>query len=194
VQTLTRWLAGDDTPPGLALRTRIDGDRLALELLYDETWASRVAQHAPVAILAVPAMDRGKDDVIPVVWERIEPGFFRATATLEPGRLVRGAVRVGATSVPFGPLTAGGSAEWSFEAERVQELRQLSMRSGGKERLDLASIWNEPRALNYRTVRGWLLAAFLVMVLVDAALSQLDVSLIPSRATTGRGKNKPARP
>ena len=84
--------------------------------------------------------------------------------------------------------------EWSFEAERIQELRQLSKRSGGTERFDLASVWNAPRAVNYRTIRGWLLAAFLVMVLVDAALTQLDVWLIPSRATTRRGKNKPERP
>ena len=193
VQTLTRWLAGDDTPPGLALRTRLEGERLTLELLYDDSWTSRVAQTAPVAMLATPGVDRSKDDVRPLVWERIEPGFFRASAILEPGRRVRGVVRVGATTLPFGPLAAGGSAEWSFEQEPVQELRQLSVRSGGVERLDLASIWDAPRAVNHRAVRGWLLAVLLGLLLVDAALSQLDVSLIPARATTGRGKNKPAR-
>jgi len=46
-QTLARWLSGDDTPPGVALRTTIEGDQLALELLYDETWNARIAQAAP---------------------------------------------------------------------------------------------------------------------------------------------------
>ncbi|MDF3058208.1 MAG: hypothetical protein K0R17_2423 [Rariglobus sp.] len=185
VQTLTRWLAGEDTPPGMALRTRVDGDRLALELLYDDTWAARVAQTPPVAMLAVSGADRSKDEVRPLVWERIEPGRFQASAMLEPDRRVRGVVRVGAAALPFGPLAPGGSAEWSFEAERVQELRHLSMRSGGVERLDLASIWDAPRAVNYRGIRGWLLVAWLVLLLTDAALTQLDVSLLPRRRSGG---------
>jgi hypothetical protein len=181
VQTLTRWLAGEDTPTGMALRTHLDGERLTLDLLYDDTWTARVAQTAPVAMLAVSGTDRSKDDVRPLVWERIEPGLFRASALLDPGHRVRGVVRVGSATLPFGPLAPGGSAEWSFEAARVQELRQLSARSGGVERLNLASIWDAPRAVNYRGIRGWLLVLWLVLLLADAALTQLDVSLLPRR-------------
>lgn len=181
VQTLSRWLVGEDAPPGLALRTRLEGDRLTLELLYDETWATRVAEAAPVALLAWSGADRSKDEVRPLVWERIEPGRFQASAMLEPGRRVRGVVRLGSAALPFGPLAPSGSAEWGFEQERVQELRQLSMRSGGVDRLNLASIWDAPRPVNHRGVRGWLLAAWLVLLLIDAALTQLDVSLLPRR-------------
>lgn len=181
VQTLTRWLAGEDTPAGMALRTRLEGDRLTLELLYDDTWTSRVAQSAPVALLSMSGVSSSKDDVKPLVWERIEPGHFRATAQLESGRRVRGVVRVGAATLPFGPLVPSGSAEWSFDNDRVQELRQLSKRSGGVERLDLASIWDAPRAVNFRSMRLWLLIAWLVLLVADAALTQLDISLLPKR-------------
>ena len=100
---------------------------------------------------------------------------------LEPGRRVRGVVRVGAATLPFGPLTPGGSAEWSFAPERVAELKQLSARSGGVERLDLASAWDAPRAVNYRGVRGWLVIGWLGLLVIDAALTQLDVSLLGRR-------------
>ena len=33
-------------------------------------------------------------DLLPLIWEKIEPGRFRATAELAPGKLARGAVRV----------------------------------------------------------------------------------------------------
>ncbi len=52
VQTLSRWLAGEDAPPGLPLGADLDGERLALELLYNETWNARIAQRPPSATLA----------------------------------------------------------------------------------------------------------------------------------------------
>jgi hypothetical protein len=181
VQTLSRWLAGENAPPGLGLRTRVEGDRLRLELLHDDTWTTRVAQNPPVAVLAFSGGGRSKDEVRPLVWERIEPGRFQASVILEPERHARGVVRVGAAALPFGPLSPGGSSEWSFDPERVQELRQLSLRSGGVERLNLASIWGAPRAVNQRKIRAGLLVAWLVLLLIDAALTQLDVSLLPRR-------------
>jgi hypothetical protein len=181
VQTLSRWLAGDDAPPGLALRTDLDGDRLALELLYDETWNARVAQTPPVATLAESGGAAAAVTLRPLVWEKIEPGRFRATAELAPGRLARGAVRVGAVALPFGPLAVPGSAEWSFDRSRIEELRQLSTRSGGQERLDLAQIWQAPRPATWRSVRGWALALWALLFLADAALTRLGISLLPAR-------------
>jgi uncharacterized membrane protein len=181
LQTLTRWLAGDSTPPGLALRTAIDGQQLTVELLYDESWATRVAQSGPEAVLAVSTGGRGADTVRPLAWEKIEPGRFRATADLTPGRVVRGVARLGGTTLPFGPAEATGSVEWSFDRDRLQELRQLSQRSGGRERLDLAEIWDAPRPPHYRAWRDGLLIAWVVLLLADAALTRLGISLLRAR-------------
>ncbi len=182
VQTLTRWLAGEDAPPGLALRTAVEGDRLALELLYDETWAARVADSGgPVATLAESANGRGAETVKPLVWEKIEPGRFRATAELTPGRRVRGAVRLGGSALPFGPVTAPGLAEWAYDPARPQELKELSQRSGGRERIELASVWDAPRPVTARGIRGWLLTIFVALLLADALLTRLGVALIPKR-------------
>lgn len=181
VQTLARWLAGDDAPPGLALRTDIDGERLTLDLLYDETWNGRIAQTAPLASLAESGGASTAVGVRPLVWEKIEPGRFRATAELAPGRMARGAVRVGTTALPFGPLSVAGSVEWSYDRARLVELRQLSVRSGGQERLDLALIWNAPRPISWRSVRAWALVLWATLFVADAALTRLGISLWPRR-------------
>jgi hypothetical protein len=181
VQTLARWLAGEDVPAGLALRTEIEGERLTLELLYDETWNARIAQEGPTASLAESGGPTTTVAVRPLVWEKIEPGRYRVTTNLAPGRMVRGAVRVGAVSLPLGPLAVAGSAEWSYDRTRLTELRQLSTSSGGTERLDLAQVWRAPRPIAWRSIRRWLLAAWALVFLADAVVTRLGVSLWPGR-------------
>ncbi len=173
VQTLVRWLAGEDAPAGLALRTAVEGERLSLELLYDETWTTRIARTAPTALLAESGAGAAGATARPLVWEKIEPGRFRASAALAPGRVARGAVRVGATSLPFGPLAVSGAEEWAFDRARVVELQQLSLRSGGEQRLDLAAIWQAPRPAAWRPLRGWVLALWALVFVGDAALTRL---------------------
>ncbi len=181
VQTLGRWLTGDDAPPGLALRTDIDGERLTLDLLYDETWTSRIAQTPPVATLAESGGGVAATTVRPLIWEKIEPGLFRVTVGLSVGKLARGAVRIGTNSLPFGPITVANSAEWSFDRARLEELRGLSTRSGGVERLDLAKIWDAPRPISWRPIRLWVMIAWAVVFLADAALTRLAISLLPKK-------------
>lgn len=181
VQTLSRWLSGEDAPPGLALRTGIDGERLTLDLLYDETWNARIAQSAPAAMLAESGGVSTAVTTRPLIWEKIEPGLFRATVDLAPGRMARGAVRVGSVALPFGPLAVTGSAEWSFDRTRLTELHQLSVRSGGQERLDLAQVWRAPRPVTWRSVRVWTLVLWAVLFVADAALTRLGITLVPRR-------------
>lgn len=176
VQTLSRWLGGEDAPAGLALRTAIEGERLTLDLLYDETWTSRLAQTAPIAALAELGRN-GHSVTKPLTWEKIEPGRFRATALIAPDFMVRGAVRVGAVALPFGPLAVSTSAEWNFDVTRQRELQLLSLRSGGRERLDLATIWDAPRTAMWLSIRNPLLIAWSILFLADAVLTRLGISL-----------------
>lgn len=171
-QTLGRWLAGEDAPAGMAVRATVRGDLLDVELLHDESWAGRIARAAPTASLA------GRGSGAPareLVWEKIEPGRFRATARLEPGDAVRGAVQVGGLALPFGPLAAAGSAEWAFDREALVELRELARRSGGDARLELAGIWDAPRRIETRSLRAWWLGALAVVLLVEALVARWDV-------------------
>jgi len=221
-QTLCRWLAGEDAPRGLGLRTETSGARLAVDLFYDDSWAARIAKSGPVAMLAESGAGTGGaggaggaegGSVRGLVWEKIEPGHFRAVAELTPGRLARGVVRVGGgvgadagggasadaggggsagagvgadgtekggrgAVLAFGPVSAGGSLEWDFDRARAQELRQLSARSGGVERLDLAGVWDAPRPVAARSVRAWMIVIFIVLALVDAALTRMGVRLV----------------
>ena len=172
VQTLGRWLAGEDAPAGMAVRTAITGETLAVELLHDESWAGRIAQTPPTVSVASIGVAGGTR---PLVWEKIEPGRFRASVALAPGEAVRGAVRVGATALAFGPTAATGSPEWAFDRDALRELRQLARRSGGGERLDLAAIWDAPRRVEIRSLRAWWLGALALAVLVEAAVARWDL-------------------
>ncbi len=174
-QTLGRWLAGENAPPGMAVRTVITGETLEVELLHDETWAGRIAQTPPVAVLAGTAGVGAGTGARPLTWEKIEPGRFRATAKLAPEEVARGVVRVGAAALPFGPVAASGTAEWSFDREAPRELRQLAQRSGGGERLELAAVWDAPRRIEARSLRLWWIVALVAVLVAEAAVARWDV-------------------
>ena len=168
-QTLTRWLAGDELPAGIGLRTRLDGTELRLDLFYDETWEERLARGAPRIVLADGASSATRE----MVWERLAPGHFTATTALDPDRWVRGAIQVEQSTIPFGPLVAGSSAEWANDRACLVELEAVARASGGTERVDLAKVWEAPRKSAFRDVRAWLLIALLVLFVVDALLTRL---------------------
>ena len=169
-QTLGRWLAGEDAPAGIAVRTETRGETLSVELLHDESWAGRIAQTPPTAALASkPGSSRA------LVWEKIEPGRFAATARLEPGEAARGVVRVGASAMPFGPISASGSPEWSYDREAIEELKRLSARSGGGPRLDMAAIWDAPRRIEARSLRAWWLGAAALLLVIEAGVARWDI-------------------
>lgn len=185
-QTLGRWLAGEDAPAGMAVRTTLRGDTLTVDLLHDESWNGRIAATPPVARLAGAPGRSGAASaagetagagagVRELVWEKIEPGRFRATVALAPDEAARGVVRVGPTPLAFGPVAPAGSPEWAFDGEALRELRQLATRSGGGERLDLAAIWDAPRKTAVRGLRGWWLAALAGLLVVEAAVARWDL-------------------
>ena len=169
VQTLTRWLAGDELPPGLALRTRLSGTELRLDLFYNEAWEERLARAAPRIMLADGASGTARE----LVWERLAPGHFTAATPLDPERWVRGAVQVEQFTLPFGPIVAGSGAEWATDRARLVELEAVARASGGTERVDLTKVWEAPRRSAFRDVRSWLLVALLVLFVLDALLARL---------------------
>ena len=187
VQTLARWLMGNELPPGLALRTHVAGTQLQLDLLHDESWQDRFAQSAPQILIA----DGATGEPRPLVWERLEPGHYKASAPLDPGRWMRGAVQVGQFAVPFGPIVAGSNPEWVFDRERVAELQSVSAISGGVERVDLSKIWQAPRREEFRDLRAPLLVLLLLAFVADTLFTRLGWQL-PKFEKLSRAK--PLRP
>ena len=173
LQTLARWLMGSDVPPGIALRPRVDGTELGLDLFYDDSWEERLSAATPQALVADGATGQAR----PLTWERLEPGHFHAVAPLTPGSWLRGAVQVGQSALPFGPVAAGTDPEWTFDQGRIKELQNVARFSGGGERIDLSKIWQAPRREEFSGVRNLLLIALLIVLLLEALATRLGWQL-----------------
>ena len=169
LQTLARWLMGNDLPAGLALRPKVNGSDLGLDLFYDASWEERLAVSTPQVVVADGATGKARA----LVWERLEPGHFHASTPLSPGQWMRGAVQVGTYAIPFGPVAAGTNPEWTFDRQRVAELQNVARRSGGGERIDLSKVWQAPRQPEFSDVRAWLLVALLVAFVAEALCTRL---------------------
>lgn len=171
--TLARWLAGDDLPAGIGLRTRLDGARLSVDLFYDESAAAEVAKGTPQ--LALAGETAGTTRLAP--WQRMAPGHFQARVDLRPGQRVRGAVQVGQQAIPFGPVYSPANAEWQPRREAQMELRALSMQTGGDERLDFTQAWKAPPLPRFTDLRPWLLWTLLAFFLLEALVTRVGGAL-----------------
>ncbi len=169
LQTVGRFLMGDASPSGIALRHRLDGTRLTLDLLYDsDLWAQKLAASPP----RIRLKDDSNGQILDLPWRRISPGHFSVTRDLAEGSVVRGAVQVGGNALPFGPLSVGSSIEWDFDPERLAELRAVSNQTKGRELLDLSKAWLRPPYLAETSLRLPLGIALLLLVLTEALLTR----------------------
>jgi hypothetical protein len=173
VQTVTRWLMGNDLPPGIGLRHRMVGTQLTVDLMYDsEEWADTFTKDPPEIKIIEESGVAGGRSVRNLQWKRIAPGHYSLVYELEEGAVVRGAVRVGSQAVPFGPLVVGASAEWAFDADRVSELRQVSVLTSGRELVDLSEAWLRPELERTSDLRGVFAIILLVVLLLDALITR----------------------
>ncbi len=173
LQTLTRWLQGDQMPPGIGLHHRVDGSTLHIDLRHDDTWLTRLALTPPRLVYTIGS----SNEPVTAAWEKIAPGHYQAALELPPGQWIRGAVALppapGAEeksppfALPFGPVAAALNPEWEMDPSRVETLRNLSIASGGTERLDLPSVWSAPRRASWVDISQPLLVAFLLTLLLE---------------------------
>jgi len=169
LQTLGRFIMGEKTPPGIAIKHRLDGTRLTVDLLYDTAeWSQKLAALPP----NVRLQDDSGSPAYDLPWRRIAPGHFSLTRDLIEGSVVRGAVQVGEHALPFGPLSVGSSVEWAFEPERLAELRATSAQTGGRELLDLSKAWLRPPFTSETNLRLPLGIALVLLVLLEALLTR----------------------
>lgn len=186
VQTIARWVMSSDVPPGVGMRTTVDGTELTIDLLYDEKWEKRLAGNAPRIALS----SSGDEQVIEVSWSRLGPGHYRATHELPTDRWIRGAVQIGPHALAFGPVAASDAVEWAFEEKRVEALKTLARASGGEERLRLEDVWKAPRPARHESVAWFVLALALAVFLVEVLAGRLGWRL-PSFALPTRSPQSP---
>jgi hypothetical protein len=170
-QSLARWLMGPPLPPGIGLRTGVDGSRVTVDLFHeaaddpaDATRADRLAVDPPE--LTVSRGTGGAATRIP--WERLAPGHFAAAVDAADVEYVRGAIRLGEEAIPFGPVNVSTNPEWAFDRARLDELSAVCIRSGGEPRVDLSDVWTAPRPIGFRGIRRWLVPLLLVTILLEA--------------------------
>ncbi|MEZ5387301.1 MAG: vWA domain-containing protein [Prosthecobacter sp.] len=169
LQTQVRWLMGEALPPGIGVRHRIDGNTLTLDLLYDEEWEPKLRAKAPRVVLAHGLRAESQHEL---AWERVAPGHFQASTELPEGEMVRGAVQVGGQAIAFGPAIVGTSTEWAFDEERVEELRRVSLASGGRELLEMSQAWRSPTISRFTDLSVWLFILTLLLVLFEAFVTR----------------------
>lgn len=169
VQTMGRFLMGEQLPPGLAIRHQLKGTRLELNLYYDpEVWGDRLNQDPPV----VKLQDEAVGAIYDIPWRRIAPGQFSLSRDLNEGSLVKGAIRVGDHALAFGPVSVGSSVEWAFESERLEELRQVSHQTNGRKLLNLEDAWLRPPYLAAHSLSLPLGISLLIMIVLEALVTR----------------------
>jgi len=158
-------------PPGLGVKTRLDGAELHIDLFYDQSWEDKFAAAPPRLVLADQASLAPRE----VVWQRLAPGHFATFTELPVDTWVRGAIQAGDYTIPFGPMVAGSSLEWNFDPARLLELQSVARATGGVERIDLAGIWQAPRRAEFYDPRNILLALLLAVFVLDALATRLGL-------------------
>jgi uncharacterized membrane protein len=169
LQTLTRWLMGEQLPPGIGLKHHIDGDLLTLDLMHDAEWEPKLQAKPPRVLIAHGSRAEAAHEL---AWERLSPGHYQASVTLKEGEMVRGAIQLGGTALNFGPTLLGTSTEWAFDEARAEELRQVSASSGGRELLDFSQAWRSPRVPRFADMQSWLLITALLLMLIEALIAR----------------------
>ncbi len=172
VTTLTRWLMGNETPDGLGVKARLDGDEMTLDLYYTgPQWETEIAKNFPKAVFT----QNGQDNAKGVNWERLEPGHFAAHVRLNPGEPAIGAVQVGQYSLPFGPLAPGADLEWLRDPAGPRSLRSLVASTGGREITELPEAWRSLDREYFHSLRPWILIALIVVVLLEALSTRIGL-------------------
>ena len=181
LQTLVRWLMGEQLPPGIGLKHRLEGRQLTLDLMHDAEWDPKLQVRPPRILMAHGSDASGMHEL---AWERLSPGHYQAGVTLTEGEMVRGAVQFGGAALSFGPTLLGSSTEWAFDEARTEDLRHTSQASGGRELLNLSQAWRSPKVTRFADLQPQLLLAALALMLIEALVTRTGWQM-PGWAWTG---------
>lgn len=117
------------------MRADTAGDRLRIRLYYSEENIPRLAERMPEISLELSGKESSRTQN--GIWEHLQPGIFQCSFPLPHGVMARGAVRIGGSVIPFGPVSQQVDPEWAMPPESGNAFLDLVNRTGGRERMDL---------------------------------------------------------
>lgn len=174
VLTLTRWLLGSDSPPGISFHQQLSGTELTVDLRYDaDLWRSALSEGAP----RLRAIGRA-GQVREIPWQRLAPGHFQLRTEVDEGDVWRGVVQWAGRAWPMSPVVANQGREWAFDPRAQEELRHLAQATGGAELWDLRQAWRGTAVLQQQSWRPALLSFGLLLLLWDAASTRLGLEQV----------------
>lgn len=168
IATLLQWLARNEYPAGISIKASQNGEQAKIELVYSDEWYTKIAENSVDTLLSSSLRGPFKPE-----WNKIEPGKMSLTKILDPGEIIQGVVKIGRTALPIPMLGNGSQSEWQFSSKALNQLRQISRRSGGKELTNLAEAWDTTFSSRHLDLRFPLLWLLLGGVLLDAWLTQI---------------------
>lgn len=177
IQTLARWLNRQNPPQGYSVRADTAGDRLRVRLYYSDDNIPRLAERMPEISMDFSGKEGSRTQA--GVWEHLQPGVFQCSFPLPHGIMARGAVRIGNSVIPFGPVNHQVDPEWTMPPAAREAFLDLVNRTGGRERIDLPSIFQEPRPATSLQLRPFLLWGACILVVLDALFTR--TGLLPRR-------------
>jgi len=186
VQTLGRWLAAPEPPPGTSLHTRVNGENATVTFRFDPQYEAEFARRAPV----LRVMETGAEAPAEIEWERVQPGEFRARIGLPATGWLRGVVDLGEKRIAFGPLASAMDPEWSTDPRRPEEVRRLSRDSGGRTLQDLGNAWLPADRQTGEPLGRWLLGLALCVFVVECLASRLGFRFVRPQSRLERFKPK----
>jgi hypothetical protein len=84
--------------------------------------------------------------------------------------------------------------EWSFEPERLAELRTVAVQTGGRELLDLSKAWLRPPTRQDVSLRLWIALAMLVFLIAEALMTRTGWKLPIPALPQFREREKVVKP
>lgn len=177
IQTLARWLNRQNPPQGYSVRADAAGDRLRVRLYYSDGNIPRLAERMPEVSMEFSGKEGSRTQN--GIWEHLQPGVFQCSFPLPHGVMARGAVRIGNSVIPFGPVSQQVDPEWAMPPAAREAFLDLVSRTGGRERMDLPSIFQEPRPGTSLQLRPFLLWGACALLVLDALFTR--TGLLPRR-------------
>lgn len=177
VQTMARWLNRRNPPQGYSVRAEVQGDRLKVRLYYSEDNIPQLAARMPE--ISMELSGKEAPQTRNGIWEHLRPGVFQCSLPLPPGTMARGAVRIGNSTIPFGPVNIQTDPEWAMSPRDREAFLDMVRRTGGRERLDLPSIFQEPRPSSSLQLRPFLLWGAVILMVLDALFTR--TGLLPRK-------------
>jgi Mg-chelatase subunit ChlD len=197
--SLARWISAQDQGlgPDMLLTQQLRGGNCRIQLHLD---SERVA--TPFSSLPQLTILRGKDGQKPEI-ERLPLNWASADVLTAEVPLYGGQTLLTSVEIPGGghatlpPTCLPYSAEFALrpDGQGLQTLQRMARATGGIERVNLGSIWNDlPRMPRMVSLAPWLLLAAMTLLLIEILQRRTGLfSFRMNRATLGRvAKTRPA--